>query len=54
MEKTLARIEILVEMYTYIARVETQAHGPREYRHRDFETALEQVWRDLEEEFGSI
>ena len=52
MAETLARIEIFVEMHTYIARVETQTHGIREYRHRDFETALEQIWKELEEEFG--
>ena len=51
MEETLTHIEILVEMHTYIARVETQIHGIREYRYRDFETALEQIWRELEEEF---
>ena len=54
MVESLARIEILVETHTFIARVETQAHGIREYQHVDFETALEQVWKDLIEEFGSI
>jgi hypothetical protein len=49
MEETLCNVEFLKN--TYIARVQSDLGGMREYRSSSFEEVLEQVIIDLQEEF---
>jgi hypothetical protein len=51
MEESLCSIEILKSANVYLARVQTDLGGLREYRSPTFEEVLEQVVLDLQEEF---
>jgi hypothetical protein len=51
MEETLCNVEFLKNNNTYIARVQSDLGGLREYRSASFEEVLEQVIIDLQEEF---
>lgn len=51
MEEPLCNIEITKSANQYIARVQTELGGLREYRSKTFEEILEQVMIDLQEEF---
>jgi hypothetical protein len=51
MEETLCNVEFLKNNNTYIARVQSDLGGMREYRSSSFEEVLEQVIIDLQEEF---
>jgi hypothetical protein len=53
MEETLCNIEFLKKATTYLARVQSELGGLREYRSNTFEEVLEQVIIDLQEEFES-
>ncbi|MDD4307785.1 MAG: hypothetical protein PHU53_03135 [Thermoplasmata archaeon] len=53
MEETLCNVEFLKGPKAFIARVESDLGGMREYRSESFEEVLEQVIIDLQEEFES-
>lgn len=53
MEESLCHIEFLKKASTYLARVQSELGGLREYRSSTFEEVLEQVIIDLQEEFES-
>jgi hypothetical protein len=52
-EESLCNVEFLKSSNTYIARVQSELGGLREYRSSTFEEVLEQVIIDLQEEFES-
>ena len=54
MEESLAAVEIVREPTGYIAKVQSDLGGVREYRGNTFEQVLEQVIIDLQEEFEEI
>lgn len=51
MEEPLCNIEISKSANVYIAKVQTELGGVREYRGKTFEEILEQLVIDLQEEF---
>jgi len=51
MEESLCSIEIIRSANQFVARVQTELGGLREYRSRTFEEILEQLVIDLQEEF---
>ena len=53
MEETLCNVEFLKGPKGYIARVQSDLGGLREYRSESFEEVLEQVIIDVQEEFES-
>ena len=53
MEEVLCNIEILKGPNTFLAKVQTDLGGLREYRSPTFEEVLEQVLLDLQEEFDA-
>jgi len=53
MEESLCSIEISRSANQFVARVQTELGGLREYRSRTFEEILEQLVIDLQEEFES-
>ena len=54
MEESLAAVEVIRESNAYIAKVQSELGGVREYRGTTFEQVLEQVIIDLQEEFEEI
>lgn len=53
MEEHLCSIEITKENNDFIARVQSDLGGTREYRSKSFEEVLEQFAWELQEEFES-
>ncbi len=53
MEESLVNVEFLKSSSNYIARIQSELGGLREYRAGSFEEVLEQVIIDLQEEFES-
>jgi len=51
MEEPLCNVEIVKTAKTYVARIQSELGGNREYRSPSFEEVLEQVLIDLQEEF---
>lgn len=51
MEEPLCNVEFLKSNQTYVARVQSDLGGVREYRSGSLEEILEQVMVDLQEEF---
>ena len=51
MEETLCNVEFLKGPKGYIAKVQSDLGGLREYRSESFEEVLEQVIIDIQEEF---
>ena len=51
MEEALCHIELTQENGEYLAKVQTDLGGLREYRNSDLEEVLRQVVLDLQEEF---
>jgi hypothetical protein len=51
MEETLCNVEFLKSNSTYVARVQSDLGGVREYRSSSLDEVLEQVIIDLQEEF---
>jgi len=51
MEESLCSVQILKGPKAFIARVESDLGGTREYSSESFEGVLEQVVMDLQEEF---
>ena len=53
MEELLCNVEFLKSDATFLARVQSELGGLREYRSASLEEILEQVIIDLQEEFES-
>jgi hypothetical protein len=51
MEESLVNVEFLKSSNNFIARIQSELGGLREYRAGSFEEVLEQVIIDLQEEF---
>ena len=51
MEESICRIELEIEDTTYIAKVQTDMGGPREYRSTRFNGLLNQLMSELQAEF---
>lgn len=51
MQETLCNVEFLKGPKTFIAKVQSDLGGLREYRSESFEEVLEQVIIDIQEEF---
>ena len=54
MEESICRIELETEDKTFIAKVQTDMGGPREYRSKRFDGLLNQVMSELQAEFLSL
>lgn len=53
MEESICNVEFFKGPTSYIAKVQSELGGVREYRSASFEEVLEQVIIDLQEEFES-
>ncbi len=53
MEEPLVNVEFVKSESNYLARIQSELGGIREYRSGTFEEVLEQVIIDLQEEFES-
>src|SRR5439155_24825130 len=53
MEESLVNVEFLKSSNNFIARIQSELGGMREYRTSSFEEVLEQVVIDLQEAFDS-
>ncbi len=53
MEESLCNVEFLKTDNSYLAKVQSELGGLREYKSGTFEEVLEQVIIDLQEEFES-
>lgn len=53
MEESLCNVEFLKTDSSFLARVQSELGGLREYKSGTFEEVLEQVIIDLQEEFES-
>jgi hypothetical protein len=51
MEESLCNVEFLKNNNTFVARVQSEVGGLREYQSANLEEVLEQVIIDLQEEF---
>ena len=51
MEESICRIELEIDDTTYIAKVQTDMGGPREYRSTPFDGLLNQLLNELQAEF---
>jgi hypothetical protein len=54
MEEVLCNVELIKENNDYIAKIQSDLGGLREYRSPNFEEVLEQMTMDLQEEFESM
>jgi hypothetical protein len=54
MEEVLCNIELIKENNDYIAKIQSDLGGLREYKSANFEEVLEQLVIDLQEEFESM
>ena len=50
----MCNIELIKENVDYVARIQSELGGVREYKSPNFEEVLEQLVLDLQEEFESI
>ncbi len=51
MEEILCNVEIVKDNNNFIARIQSDLGGMREYKSSNFEEVLEQMTVDLQEEF---
>ncbi len=51
MEENLCNIELLKDNSSFLAKVQSELGGQREYRSANFEEILEQLVQDLQDEF---
>lgn len=51
MEEVLCNVEIVKENNNFVARIQSDLGGMREYKSSNFEEVLEQMTMDLQEEF---
>jgi len=54
MEESLCNVEFLKDNNNYVARVQSELGGLREYQSNSLEEVLEQVIIDLQEEFENV
>ncbi len=54
MEESLCNIEILKRGNVFVAKVQSQLGGQREFKGNGFEEVLEQLVIELQEEFASV
>jgi hypothetical protein len=54
MEEVLCNVELIKENNDYVAKIQSDLGGLREYRSQNFEEVLEQMTMDLQEEFESM
>jgi len=54
MEEVLCNVELIKENNDYVAKIQSDLGGLREYRSVNFEEVLEQMTMDLQEEFESM
>jgi hypothetical protein len=54
MEEVLCSIEITKENNDFVAKIQSDLGGNREYRSRSYEDIIEQFVADLQEEFESM
>ena len=54
MEELLCNIEIVKENNDFVAKIQSDLGGHREYRSQNYEDVLEQFLMDLQEEFESM
>jgi len=54
MEEVLGKVEFIKNEKEYIARIQTDIGGYREYRAKQIDEVLRQVTDDLQEEFESF
>jgi len=52
-EEIICRVEFLKQANTYVARIQSEVGGLREYKSSSINEVLEQVVIDLQEEFES-
>ncbi|MCH3977685.1 MAG: hypothetical protein LKJ94_03710 [Candidatus Methanomethylophilus sp.] len=53
MEDVLCNIELVKDNNYFIARIQSEYNGTREYKSSNIEEVLEQMTMDLQEEFDS-
>lgn len=53
MEEVLCNVELVKDNNNFIARIQSDFSGMREYKSTNFEEVLEQMTMDLQEEFDS-
>ena len=51
MEEILCNVEIVKDNNNFVARIQSDLGGMREYKSSNFEEVLEQMTMDLQEEF---
>jgi len=54
MEEILCNVELVKDNNDFIARIQSDLGGMREYKSSSFEEVLEQLMIDLQEEFESL
>ncbi|MDR0523433.1 MAG: hypothetical protein LBG62_03325 [Candidatus Methanoplasma sp.] len=54
MEELLCNVELVKENNDFVARIQSDLGGMREYKSPNFEEVLEQIFTDLQEEFESV
>ncbi|MDR3282867.1 MAG: hypothetical protein LBS92_04570 [Candidatus Methanoplasma sp.] len=54
MEELLCNVELVKDNNDFVARIQSDIGGIREYKSPNFEEVLEQLMIDLQEEFESI
>lgn len=54
MEEILCNVEIVKENNDFVARIQSDLGGMREYKSANFEEVLEQLVIDLQEEFETL
>jgi hypothetical protein len=54
MEESLCNVEFLKDNNNFVARVQSELGGLREYQSNSLEEVLEQVIIDLQEEFENV
>lgn|GEM_PF-155034 len=54
MEEILCNVELVKDNNDFVARIQSDLGGMREYKSSSFEEVLEQLMIDLQEEFESI
>jgi len=54
MEEVLCNVELVKENNNFVARIQSDIGGMREYKSANFEEVLEQLVIDLQEEFETV
>ncbi|MFT0898875.1 hypothetical protein [Candidatus Methanoprimaticola sp. MG2] len=53
-EEVLCNVELVKDNNDYLAKIQSDLGGVREYRSSNFEEVLEQLVQDLQEEFETL